>query len=78
VADHAFEDLADLDLVQERGFAVDLGEFGLAVGAQVFVAEALGDLVVAVKPDTISICLNSWGDWGSAKNSPAFTREGTR
>ena len=48
-ADHAFEDVADLLLVQERGFEVDLGEFRLAVGAQVFVAEALGDLVVAVE-----------------------------
>jgi nitrate reductase NapAB chaperone NapD len=28
---------------------VDLGELGLAVGAQVLVAEALGDLVVAVE-----------------------------
>ncbi len=49
VADHVFEDFTDLELVQERGFAVDLGEFGLAVSAQVFVAEALGDLVVAVE-----------------------------
>ncbi len=46
--DHALEDGADFFLVQERGLAVDLREFGLAVGAQVFVAEALGDLVVAV------------------------------
>ena len=40
MADHAFEDFTDLDFVQERSLAIDLGEFGLAVGAQVFVAEA--------------------------------------
>ncbi len=49
VADQVFEDLADFEFVQERGFAVDLGEFRLTVRAQVFVTEALGDLVVTVK-----------------------------
>ncbi len=48
-ADHFFKQIADFLLAQERRFAVDLGEFGLAVSAQVFVAEALGDLVVAVE-----------------------------
>ena len=46
---HAFGDVHDFILVQERGFQVDLGKFRLAVGAQVFVAEAFGDLVVAVE-----------------------------
>ena len=46
---HAFGDVHDFVFVQERSFQVDLGEFGLAVGAQVFVAEAFGDLVVAVE-----------------------------
>ena len=46
-ADQVFHDAGDLVFVQERGFDIDLGEFRLAVGAQVFVAEALGDLVVA-------------------------------
>ncbi len=50
VPHHLLEDRADLDLRQERGLAVDLRELGLAVGAQVLVAEALGDLVVAVEP----------------------------
>ena len=36
-------------LGEERGLDIDLRELGLAVGAQVFVAEALGDLVVAVE-----------------------------
>ena len=48
-ADHALEHVADVVLGHERGFDVDLREFGLAVGAQVLVAEALGDLVVTVK-----------------------------
>jgi hypothetical protein len=34
---------------EKRGFAIDLREFRLTVGAQVFVAEALDDLVVAVE-----------------------------
>ena len=46
--DHVLEQRADLVFAQEGGLDVDLREFGLAVGAQVFVAEALGDLVVAV------------------------------
>ena len=47
--DHFLEQAANVLLVQKRGFDIDLREFRLAVGAQVFVAEALGDLVVAVK-----------------------------
>ncbi|MCY1211110.1 hypothetical protein D9M72_228170 [compost metagenome] len=47
-ADHAFEHLADFFFGEERGLDVDLRELRLAVGAQVFVAEALHDLVVAV------------------------------
>ena len=47
--DHRFEHRPDLFLVEERGLDVDLGELGLAIGAQVLVAEALGDLVVAVE-----------------------------
>ena len=30
------------------------------------------------KPEIISICLKSWGDWGSAYHWPRCTREGTR
>ena len=48
-ADHRLEDAPDLLLVQERGLAVDLGEFGLAVGTQVLVPEALDDLVIAIE-----------------------------
>ena len=47
--DHALENIPDFFLVEERGFNIDLGKFRLAIGAQVFVAEAFGDLVVAVK-----------------------------
>ena len=48
-ADHVFHHRADLGLVEERRLDVDLRELGLAVGAQVLVAEALDDLVVAVE-----------------------------
>ncbi|OIQ79435.1 hypothetical protein GALL_388340 [mine drainage metagenome] len=47
--DHLLEQRADLVLGEEGGLAVDLRELGLAVGAQVLVAETLGDLVVTVE-----------------------------
>ena len=50
VAHHAFERVQDVFLFHEGHLAVDLGEFRLAIGAKVFVAEALHDLVVPVKP----------------------------
>jgi hypothetical protein len=48
-ADHGLGDGADLLFGQERGLQVDLRELGLAVSTQVFVAEALGDLVITIK-----------------------------
>ena len=39
----------DVVLVHEGHLGVDLGELGLAVGAEILVAEATGDLEVAVK-----------------------------
>src|SRR5690554_359330 len=49
LADHAFGQAHDPFLVHERGFDIDLGEFRLTVGTQVFITEALGDLIVAVE-----------------------------
>ncbi|MNZ34097.1 hypothetical protein D3C78_514670 [compost metagenome] len=49
LAHHLLGDLDDVAFFQEAGLDVDLGEFRLAVGTQVFVAEALGDLVVAIE-----------------------------
>ena len=46
---HAFKDGANFGFPEEGRFAVNLRELRLTVGAQVFVAKALGDLVVAVK-----------------------------
>ena len=48
-AEHLFDQRSDFLLAHERGLDIDLGEFGLAVGAQVFVAEAFDDLIVAVE-----------------------------
>ena len=48
MAHHAFEHVQDVFLLHEAHFAVDLGEFRLTVGAEVFVAEALHNLEVAV------------------------------
>ena len=49
-ADHALEQGPNVLLGHEGGLDVDLRELGLAVSAQVFVAKALGDLVVAIEP----------------------------
>ena len=49
VANEALERVEDVLLLDEAHLAVHLGELGLAVGAQVFVAEALDDLVVLVE-----------------------------
>ena len=49
IADHALEHVADVLLRHERGFNINLREFRLAVSTQVFIAKALGDLVIAVK-----------------------------
>ena len=46
--DHLLGDRHDLLFVEKAGLDIDLGKFGLAVGAQVFVAEAFGDLIVAI------------------------------
>ena len=40
VTDHVFEQVTDFLLAEERRFAVDLREFRLTVGTEVFVAEA--------------------------------------
>ena len=45
---HLFDEGQDFFLVHEGHFHVELGEFRLAVGTQIFVAEAAGDLVVTV------------------------------
>ena len=48
-ADQLFHQGADFNFVQEAGFNIHLGEFRLTIGTEVFVTEALNDLVVAVK-----------------------------
>ena len=49
VACHVLEDVNHVVLLYETHFAVDLREFGLAVGAQVLITEALRNLEVAVE-----------------------------
>ena len=48
-ADHALGQAHDVAFIEEAGLDIDLGEFRLAVGTQVFVTEALGNLVIAVE-----------------------------
>ena len=46
--DHSLEHVPDFLLAQKRSLDINLGELGLTIRAQVFIPEALGDLVVAV------------------------------
>ena len=48
MADQGLHRLHDLLFLDERHFHVDLGELGLAVGAQILVAETAGDLVITI------------------------------
>ena len=45
-----FDKLADVDAFYKGHLQIELGELGLAIGAQIFIAEAAGDLVVALQP----------------------------
>ncbi len=46
---HVFDDFENVLLARKRHFEVELGEFGLAVGAEIFVAETFYDLEVAIE-----------------------------
>ena len=70
--------VADLLLVEERGLDVDLRELGLAVGAQVLVAEALDDLVVAVEAGHHQQLLEQLRRLRQREELPSCTRLGTR
>src|SRR5215472_1016122 len=47
---HPLDGLENILLPRERHFEIELSEFGLAVGAQVFVAEAAHDLKITIHP----------------------------
>ena len=67
VLDEALVHGHDIFFIHKGHLDVDLGKFGLAVGTEVLIAEAAGDLHIAVvSRSSISSCLYSWGDWGRA------------
>ncbi len=47
--DEALHQIQDLLLIEKRGLDIQLSELRLAVGAQILVAEAADDLVVAIE-----------------------------
>ena len=49
LAHHALGDIHDRRRVQKRGLDIDLGELGLAIRAQIFIAKTLRDLIVAIE-----------------------------
>ena len=65
-AEQAFHDRDDVFAVDEGHLHVELGEFRLAIGARVFIAETADDLHVFVAAATIKSCLKSCGDCGRA------------
>ena len=67
LADHALEHVTNVLFTQKGRFDIDLREFGLTVGAQVFVAEALGDLVVTVVAGHHQQLLEQLGRLGQRK-----------
>ena len=65
-------------LLDERQLHVQLGELRLAIGTEVLVAKAAGDLVVALEPAHHQQLLEQLGDCGSAYQEPGCKRLGTR
>ena len=65
--DQTFVEGQDLLLVQEAHLHVQLGELRLAIGPQVFVAEAAGDLVIALQAAHHQQLLEQLGRLGQGK-----------
>ena len=63
---HFLDHVENILLARERHLEVHLREFGLAVSAQIFVAETFDDLEVAVHSGNHQNLLEICGDWGSA------------
>ena len=61
-----FRPCADVSSFTKPHFNIELGKFGLAVGAQIRIAKRAQLVITCSKPATISICLKSCGDWGRA------------
>ena len=74
--DHVLEQVANVLLAQKRGFNVDLCEFRLAVSAQIFVPEALGDLVITVKAGDHEQLLEQLGALWQRKKVPIMHAAG--
>ncbi len=68
----------DVGLLDERGLDVEPRELRLTVGAEVLVAVAAGDLVVALHARDLEGRLNRRGDCGGAYHDPGRRRAGTR
>ena len=65
-------------VVDERHLDVELGEFRLPVGAKVFVAEAAGDLEIAVEAGDHQELLVELGRLGQGVEMPGMKRLATR
>ena len=77
IAHQAFHRVMTASSSMKTHLDIELRELGLAIGAQILVAETAHDLVVTIEPDIISNCLNICGDCGSAKELPGCVRLGT-
>ena len=75
-ANHALEQAADFFFAKEGSFNINLGKFWLAVGTQIFVAEAFGDLVVAVVASNHQHLLVDLGRLGQGEEMPVVYAAG--
>ena len=64
--EHSFGQRENVFRRDKRGFDIDLGEFRLAIGAQIFVAKTFRDLKIFFDPATMSSCLYCCGACGRA------------
>ena len=49
-ANHSLDYLHHIAWLDERHLHIELGKLGLAIGAQIFIAETLDDLEISVEP----------------------------
>ena len=78
VADQLFHQLHDLFLAHERSLDIELRELRLALGAQVLVAEAAHDLIVAIEARHHQQLLEELRRLRQREELPGCVRLGTR
>src|SRR5690606_11891528 len=76
--DHALSDSHNFLFTEETGFDINLGEFRLAIGPQVFIPETFGDLIVAIKTCHHQQLLEQLGRLGQGKETTRMSPAGNQ